>query len=86
MGLLVSCFTLSLSVAATGIAGDQVESESPPPIDRRVSREGAERIRALENFIAAMRNPRSPERARKLVEALKADPASPAPLDRKSVV
>lgn len=80
MGLLVSCFTLSLSVAATGIAGDQVESESPPPIDRRVSREGAERIRALENFIAAMRNPRSPERARKLVEALKADPASPAPL------
>ena len=46
--LAISCFTLSLSVAATGIAGDQVESESPPPIDRRVSREGAERIRALE--------------------------------------
>lgn len=80
---IVSLFAgivLSTPAAELGIDSDQAVPSDPPPIDRRVSRKGAERIRALENFIAAMRNPRSPERARKLLEVIKADPASPVPL------
>ncbi len=80
---IVSLFAgivLSARAAEAGIADDQTVPPDPPPIDRRVSRAGAERIRALENFIAAMRNPSSPERAWKLLEVIKADPASPVPL------
>ena len=73
---------LPVPAAAREIGSDQTAAPEGklPAIDRRVSRKGEARIRALENFIAAMRNPRSPERARKLVEVLKADPATVAPL------
>lgn len=79
MASMVLCS--ALAAMETGIGSDQTNAENPaPPIDRRVSKEGAARIRALENFIAAMRNPRSPERARKLLEVLKADPTTRVPL------
>lgn len=75
---LAGVFASGLWAAEVGTDG-KAPAEPAAVQERELSRAGLRRVRALENYIAAMRNPAdSPERARKLLAALDADPAAPA--------